>query len=235
MPRPRPGPPARRDDLYREREKGAWGFLVIDGVFMQEDAVSPREVVDVLAEGRSSWARPAWKPSAPPTAARRRARCRAHLPAVPAGRPGERRGRGGGGEHRRDGCGGLAPPRQRAVRGGAGRSAAHARSTDRAPDREHGGGDLLPGAILARGAPSSRTTSSGARRCSDSARSQASGRRAGPGLRQAAARRRGQAGLSARPAARRSVSRARRRHASAATTRRLAWTSRTCERGWPSG
>jgi hypothetical protein len=44
-------PPARRDDLYREREKGAWGFLVIDGVFMQEDAVSPREVVDVLADG----------------------------------------------------------------------------------------------------------------------------------------------------------------------------------------
>jgi hypothetical protein len=44
-------PPARRDDLYREREKGAWGFLVIDGVFMQEDAVSPREVVDVLTDG----------------------------------------------------------------------------------------------------------------------------------------------------------------------------------------
>ena len=44
-------PPVRRDDLYREREKGAWGFLVIDGVFMQEDAVSPREVVDVLADG----------------------------------------------------------------------------------------------------------------------------------------------------------------------------------------
>jgi hypothetical protein len=44
-------PPVRRDDLYREREKGAWGFLVIDGVFMQEDAVSPREVADVLADG----------------------------------------------------------------------------------------------------------------------------------------------------------------------------------------
>jgi hypothetical protein len=44
-------PPARRDDLYRERENGAWGFLIIDGVFMQEDAVSPREVVDVLDDG----------------------------------------------------------------------------------------------------------------------------------------------------------------------------------------
>jgi hypothetical protein len=44
-------PPARRDDLYRERERGAWGFLLIDGVFMQDDAVSPREVVDVLEDG----------------------------------------------------------------------------------------------------------------------------------------------------------------------------------------
>ena len=44
-------PPARRGDLYREREQGAWGFLIIDGVFMQEDAVSPREVVDVLEDG----------------------------------------------------------------------------------------------------------------------------------------------------------------------------------------
>ena len=44
-------PPARRDDLYREREGGAWGFLLIDGVFMHEDAVSPREVVDVLEDG----------------------------------------------------------------------------------------------------------------------------------------------------------------------------------------
>ena len=44
-------PPARRDDLYREREAGAWGFLLVDGVFMQDDAVSPREVVDVLDDG----------------------------------------------------------------------------------------------------------------------------------------------------------------------------------------
>jgi hypothetical protein len=44
-------PPVRRDDLYRAREQGAWGFLIIDGVFMQEDALSPREVVDVLEDG----------------------------------------------------------------------------------------------------------------------------------------------------------------------------------------
>ena len=44
-------PPIRRGDLYRAREEGAWGFLIIDGVFMREDAVSPREVVDVLEDG----------------------------------------------------------------------------------------------------------------------------------------------------------------------------------------
>jgi hypothetical protein len=44
-------PPIRRGDLYREREHGAWGFLIIDGVFMADQAVSPREVVDVLADG----------------------------------------------------------------------------------------------------------------------------------------------------------------------------------------
>lgn len=44
-------PPVRRDDLYSERERGAWGFLIIDGVFMQNDAVSPREVADVLEDG----------------------------------------------------------------------------------------------------------------------------------------------------------------------------------------
>src|SRR5207302_4243399 len=27
-------PPIRRNDLYHERELGAWGFLIIDGVFM---------------------------------------------------------------------------------------------------------------------------------------------------------------------------------------------------------
>jgi len=44
-------PPIRRGDLYRAREEGTWGFLIIDGVFMREDAVSPREVVDVLEDG----------------------------------------------------------------------------------------------------------------------------------------------------------------------------------------
>jgi hypothetical protein len=44
-------PPIRRGDLYREREHGAWAFLIVDGVFMHEDAVSPREVVDVLEDG----------------------------------------------------------------------------------------------------------------------------------------------------------------------------------------
>jgi hypothetical protein len=44
-------PPVRRDDLYQAREQGAWGFLIIDGVFMQEDALPPREVVDVLEDG----------------------------------------------------------------------------------------------------------------------------------------------------------------------------------------
>jgi hypothetical protein len=44
-------PPIRRNELYREREHGAWGFLIVDGVFMHDDAVSPREVADVLEDG----------------------------------------------------------------------------------------------------------------------------------------------------------------------------------------
>ncbi|NMO20533.1 hypothetical protein HPC49_28255 [Pyxidicoccus fallax] len=44
-------PPVRRGDLYRAREQGGEVFLVIDGVFMQEHAISPREVVDVLRDG----------------------------------------------------------------------------------------------------------------------------------------------------------------------------------------
>lgn len=44
-------PPIARGELYRERERGAWGFLIIDGVFMQHQAVSPREVVEVLQDG----------------------------------------------------------------------------------------------------------------------------------------------------------------------------------------
>jgi hypothetical protein len=44
-------PPIRRGELYHERERGAWGFLLIDGLFMAEQAVSPREVVEVVADG----------------------------------------------------------------------------------------------------------------------------------------------------------------------------------------
>ena len=44
-------PPLRRGDLYRDRMLRFSAFLVIDGVFSQEDAVPPREVVDVLRDG----------------------------------------------------------------------------------------------------------------------------------------------------------------------------------------
>jgi hypothetical protein len=44
-------PPIRRDDLYRDREAGHSLFVIIDGVFFNSEAVSPREVVDVLADG----------------------------------------------------------------------------------------------------------------------------------------------------------------------------------------
>lgn len=41
----------RRWDLYRDREKGGSVFVLLDGVFFQQDAVSPREVLDVIADG----------------------------------------------------------------------------------------------------------------------------------------------------------------------------------------
>jgi hypothetical protein len=44
-------PPLRRGDLYRDRERGASFFLVLDGSFQQRLAVPPREVLDVLADG----------------------------------------------------------------------------------------------------------------------------------------------------------------------------------------
>jgi hypothetical protein len=44
-------PPARRLDLYRARALGASTLVLIDGVFFQQLAVSPREVLDVLADG----------------------------------------------------------------------------------------------------------------------------------------------------------------------------------------
>lgn len=44
-------PPIARGDLERDRLLRFSVFLIIDGVFAQEDALSPREVVDVLADG----------------------------------------------------------------------------------------------------------------------------------------------------------------------------------------
>ena len=44
-------PPASRGDLYRDRLLGFGVFLLIDGVFLQELATSPREIVDVLRDG----------------------------------------------------------------------------------------------------------------------------------------------------------------------------------------
>jgi hypothetical protein len=44
-------PPIGRFDLYADRNKGHSVFLIIDGKFMQENAVSPREVIDVIRDG----------------------------------------------------------------------------------------------------------------------------------------------------------------------------------------
>jgi hypothetical protein len=44
-------PPVKRDDLYVVRERGTRSLLVVDGVFAQHLALSPREVVDVLEDG----------------------------------------------------------------------------------------------------------------------------------------------------------------------------------------
>jgi hypothetical protein len=43
--------PVCRWDLYREREKGSSIFVVLDGVFFQQEAVAPREILDVLEDG----------------------------------------------------------------------------------------------------------------------------------------------------------------------------------------
>ena len=43
--------PVRRGDLYRDREAGGSLFVIIDGVFLQQQAISPREVIDVIADG----------------------------------------------------------------------------------------------------------------------------------------------------------------------------------------
>ncbi|MEO1313396.1 MAG: TfuA-like protein, partial [Pseudomonadota bacterium] len=44
-------PPIKRGDLHRDRLLRFSVFVVIDGVFAQEEALSPREVVDVIADG----------------------------------------------------------------------------------------------------------------------------------------------------------------------------------------
>lgn len=44
-------PPARRLDLYRDRAFGASTFVIIDGVFFQQLAIAPREVLDLLDDG----------------------------------------------------------------------------------------------------------------------------------------------------------------------------------------
>ncbi len=43
--------PIRRGDLYRDRLGGGSVFVIIDGVFHQEPAVPPREILDVLEDG----------------------------------------------------------------------------------------------------------------------------------------------------------------------------------------
>jgi hypothetical protein len=44
-------PPIRRGDLYRDRMLRGAVFLILDGVFFQDEAISPREVLDVIADG----------------------------------------------------------------------------------------------------------------------------------------------------------------------------------------
>jgi hypothetical protein len=43
-------PPVRRGDLYRDRLLGFGLFLILDGVFFDELAISPREVIDVIRD-----------------------------------------------------------------------------------------------------------------------------------------------------------------------------------------
>lgn len=44
-------PPIRRGDLYRDRLLGFRVFLILDGVFCDQAAISPREVIDVVRDG----------------------------------------------------------------------------------------------------------------------------------------------------------------------------------------
>ena len=44
-------PPVARGDLYRDRTLGFGMFVILDGVFSQQLAIPPREVIDVLTNG----------------------------------------------------------------------------------------------------------------------------------------------------------------------------------------
>ncbi len=44
-------PPIARGDLYRDRLLRGSVFVILDGVFFQQRAVSPREIIDVMADG----------------------------------------------------------------------------------------------------------------------------------------------------------------------------------------
>lgn len=44
-------PPIQRGDLYRDRMLGFKFFVIIDGVFFNDLAISPREIIDVLDDG----------------------------------------------------------------------------------------------------------------------------------------------------------------------------------------
>ena len=44
-------PPVSRGNLYRDRSLGFSVFVILDGVFSQQLAIPPREVLDVLADG----------------------------------------------------------------------------------------------------------------------------------------------------------------------------------------
>ena len=51
LPGCQPMPPVRRGDLYRDRLLGFNVFVILDGVFAQELAISPRETIDVARDG----------------------------------------------------------------------------------------------------------------------------------------------------------------------------------------
>ena len=43
-------PPIARGDLYRSRSLGFNVFLILDGVFLERLAISPREIIDVVRD-----------------------------------------------------------------------------------------------------------------------------------------------------------------------------------------